>query len=125
MSNPIRTSYELLWMEVREAEKALESGAGVDQRIANTVRRILEHYFSILGSTDYITICDKFAGQDKLTCRSLFSWVNALSHSSLDDVHITPSDAQTKNALRVFREIFKRSDHSAHYEMMMKAGGEA
>lgn len=117
-SNPIKTSYQLLWSEVREAEKAVQTGVPVSPQIENTLRRILEHYFTILGSVDYKKLCDKFDGPDKVMCNSLFSWVNAGSHSALDDAHITPSDAMVKNALRVFKEIFVKSGNAGHYDMM-------
>ncbi len=116
--NPVRSSYELLWSEVREAEHAVQTGALCRPQIENTLRRILEHYFSIFGSVDYKSVCDKFEGSDKLVCNSLFSWVNAGSHAALDDAHITPSDTMVKNALRVFKEIFTVSKHDAHYNMM-------
>lgn len=116
--NPIKTSYQLLWSEVREAEKSLRTGMPVNPQIENTLRRILEHYFTILGSVDYKSLCDKFDGPDKVMCNSLFSWVNAGSHSALDDAHITPSDAMVKNALMVFKEIFVKSGNPGHYEMM-------
>ncbi|WP_337171754.1 AAA family ATPase [Gemmatimonas aurantiaca] len=116
--NPIKTSYELLWSEVREAENAMQSGGGVSPRIENTLRRILEHYFAILGSIDYKQLCDKFEGADRVMCNSLFSWVNAGSHSALDDAHIAPSDVMARNALRVFKEIFVQSGHEGHYRMM-------
>ncbi|MFN0038418.1 MAG: AAA family ATPase [Burkholderiales bacterium] len=116
--NPIKTSYQLLWSEVREAEKALRTGVLISPQIENTLRRILEHYFTILGSVDYKRLCDKFDGPDKVMCNSLFSWVSAGSHSALDDAHITPSDAMVKNALRVFKDIFVKSGNSGHYEMM-------
>lgn len=116
--NPIKTSYELLWSEVREAEEALRTSVLVSPNIENTLRRILEHYFTILGSVDYKKLCDKFDGADKVMCNSLFSWVNAGSHSALDDAHITPSDATVKNALRVFKEIFVKSGNAGHYDMM-------
>ncbi len=116
--NPIKTSYQLLWSEVREAEKAMRTGALVSPHIENTLRRILEHYFTILGSADYKHLCDKFDGFDKVMCNSLFSWVNAGSHSALDDAHIAPSDAMVKNALKVFKEIFEKSGNLGHYEMM-------
>lgn len=117
--NPVRTSYELLWMEVREMQEALRSGSSANQLIENTLRRILEHYFTILGSINRDDICDKFEGQDKIICKSLFSWVNAGSHSALDDVHITPSDGMPQNYLRVFESIFEKTGHGAHYAMMM------
>jgi wobble nucleotide-excising tRNase len=116
--NPIKTSYQLLWSEVREAEKAVQTGVPLSPQIENTLRRILEHYFTILGSVDYKKVCDQFDGADKVMCNSLFSWVNAGSHSALDDAHITPSDAMVKNALSVFKEIFVKSGNPGHYEMM-------
>lgn len=116
--NPIKTSYQLLWSEVREAEKAVQTGVLVSPHIENTLRRILEHYFTILGSVDYKSLCDRFDGSDKVMCNSLFSWVNAGSHSALDDAHITPSTDMVKNALRVFREVFVKSGNPGHYEMM-------
>lgn len=41
--NPVRTSYQLLWDEVRNA------GASPNVSLRNTLRRILENYFSLLG----------------------------------------------------------------------------
>lgn len=116
--NPIKTSYQLLWSEVREAGKAVRTGGPVSPQIENTLRRILEHYFTILGSVDYKDLCDHFDGSDKVVCNSLFSWVNAGSHSALDDAHITPSESMIKNALRVFKEIFVKSGNPGHYDMM-------
>jgi wobble nucleotide-excising tRNase len=111
--NPVLTSYALLWMDVRNA-------GATNTRIENTLRRILEHYFTILGSIDRDDICAKFEGQDKLICKSLFSWVNAGSHSAFDDAHYTASDAEMQNYLRVFKAIFESQGHIAHYEMMMR-----
>ncbi len=110
--NPIKTTYELLWMDVRDPNPA-------NTRIENTLRRILEHYFTILGSVAPDDICAKFDGQEKLICKSLFSWVNAGSHHAHDDVYVTPSDAMLQNFLRVFRAIFNRTGHPGHYKMMM------
>jgi wobble nucleotide-excising tRNase len=111
--NPIKTSYELLWMDVREACRD-------NTRIENTLRRILEYYFTILGSFDQDTICEKFDGQERFICRSLFSWVNAGSHDAHDDIYVTPSDTTVQNYLKVFRAIFERTGHIGHYEMMMR-----
>ena len=69
-SNPIKTSYELLWSEVRRQDRS-------NLTIQNTLRRILENYFKILGGIDSGEICAKFVdGKEKLICKSLFSWVN-------------------------------------------------
>jgi wobble nucleotide-excising tRNase len=111
-SNPIKTSYDLLWAEVRKPDRSATT-------IQNTLRRILENYFKILGGVDPDSICSMFDGKDKLICKSLFSWVNAGSHYALDDLYVSIDDATVDVYLRVFREIFERYDHFAHYRMMM------
>lgn len=111
-TNPIKTSYELLWAEVRNQSKT-------NLTIQNTLRRILENYFRILGGINPDDICAKFEGQDRLICNSLFSWVNDGSHSAHDDLYVSIEDSAVERYLRVFREIFKRTDHHPHYQMMM------
>ena len=111
-TNPIRTSYELLWAEVRKPDRS-------NLTIQNTLRRIIENYFKILGGVNPDDICGIFEGRDKLICKSLFSWVNAGSHHALDDLYVSSDDGATETYLRVFKEIFEKSKHLAHYNMMM------
>jgi wobble nucleotide-excising tRNase len=111
-SNPIKTSYELLWAEVRNQSRT-------NLTIQNTLRRILENYFRILGGVNPDAICDKFEGKDRLICKSLFSWVNDGSHSAHDDLFVSIEDSAVDGYLRIFREIFKRTEHLPHYKMMM------
>lgn len=117
-SNPIKTSYELLWNEVRRPDPS-------NLTIQNTLRRILENYFKILGGIDPDDICSKFEGKEKLICRSLFSWINAGSHDALDDLYVSIDKATVDAYLDVFRAIFDKSGHLAHYKMMMGDAGEA
>jgi len=111
-TNPIKTSYELLWAEVRDKHRS-------NLTIQNTLRRILEHYFRILGGVDPDDTCSKFEGKDRLICKSLFSWVNDGSHSAHDDLFVSNDDSAVEVFLRVFREIFERTGHISHYRMMM------
>lgn len=111
-TNPIKTSYELLWAEVRRSDRSF-------QTIQNTLRRILENYFKILGGVDPDKICAHFEGRDKQICNSLFSWVNAGSHYAQDDLYLSIDDTTVEVYLRVFKEIFYKTGHSAHYDMMM------
>lgn len=110
--NPISTSYELLWAEVRSPNRS-------NITIQNTLRRILENYFKILGNLDKDDICARFEGRDQQICGSLFSWVNDGSHSFNDDLYISADDAMITRYLDVFRRIFEVTNHLAHYEMMM------
>lgn len=111
-SNPIKTSYELLWVEVRKDDRTNLS-------IQNTLRRILDNYFKILGGWDSDKICALFEGQEKLVCNSLFSWINDGSHSALDDLYASTDPSMVDNYLKVFRAIFERTRHIEHYKMMM------
>lgn len=111
-SNPIKTSYELLWSEVRKPDRS-------NLTIQNTLRRILENYYKILGGIDPDKICAMFEGKEKLICKSLFSWVNDGSHYAHDDLYISVDDSMVETYLRVFRMIFEKSEHIAHYRMMM------
>ena len=111
-SNPIKTSYELLWAEVRRQDRS-------NLTIQNVLRRILDNYFKILGGYDYTALCDLFSGQEKLMCKSLVSWVNDGSHFAYDDLYLAIDDTMVDAYLEVFREIFKRTGNAAHYKMMM------
>ncbi|MDD2659907.1 MAG: AAA family ATPase [Methylococcales bacterium] len=110
--NPIKTSYELLWTQVRETERSKLT-------IQNTLRRILENYFKILGGIDPDKICERFEGKDKFICKSLFSWVNDGSHSAFDDLYESIDDTVVETYLKVFKAIFENEGHLAHYKMMM------
>lgn len=110
--NPVKTSYELLWDEVRKDERN-------PLTIQNTMRRILEHYFKILGGVDFDELCEKFEGRDKLVCRSLLSWVNDGSHFSHDDAHFAFGQDAIDDQVEIFKKIFERAEHLPHYEMMM------
>lgn len=114
-SNPVTTSYQLLWDEVRRSQ-----GDGGLPGLENTMRRILEYYFKVLGGIHLDDLFDKFDGEDKLVCKSLVSWVHAGSHHFLDPIFVTPSGTSTEVFLRVFKEIFNNQGHEAHYNMMMK-----
>jgi wobble nucleotide-excising tRNase len=111
-SNPIKTSYDLLWAELRRTPKS-------PLTVQNTMRRILENYFKILGRMDFDKICDQFDGPQKAKCRSLFAWVNDGSHFSHDDAFYTIDQASIETYMEIFRKVFEKSDHLAHYEMMM------
>jgi len=110
--NPVKTSYDLLWAEVRSTNKSTLT-------IQNTLRRILENYFKILGGVDPDELCDMFVGREKLICKSLFSWVNDGSHFAQDDLYMVMDSSIVETYLSVFRSIFEKSNHLAHYKMMM------
>lgn len=111
-TNPIKTSYELLWIEVRNHDRD-------NLAIQNTLRRILENYFKILGNVNPDDICAHFEGREKLICRSLFSWVNDGSHFAHDSLYVSIDDSMVESYLSVFKRTFEKTGHIAHYNMMM------
>ncbi len=112
--NPIQSSYELLWREIRE----WENNSGIT--IQNTLRRILENYFSILGSKRDDVIVNKFPTQvEKEICRSLLSWSNEGSHTLPDDLFVEAPDGIITTYLEVFKNIFIHTENIGHYNMMM------
>ena len=111
--NPIKSSYELLWREVRQKPPS-------DTTIQNVMRRILEHYFKFYGGIVPEEIIDEFEGKEKMVCGSLLSWINDGSHFANDDLFMSCDPGQVDRYLTVFRRIFEVSGHHGHYKMMMR-----
>lgn len=113
-NNPIKSSYELLWQELKEGS----STSLVTTQ--NIMRRILENYFSMLGKIKDDVIVDSFATiEEKMICRSLLSWINDGSHSIPDDLYIDSYTDSIDRYKQIFREVFVKMGHEAHYKMMM------
>ena len=112
--NPIKTSYELLWQELKNNTNASLITT------QNIMRRILENYFSILGKKIDDTIVDSFSTiEEKMICRSLLSWINDGSHTIPDDLYIDSYTDSVSRYKQIFKEIFLKMGHEAHYQMMM------
>lgn len=114
-NNPIQSSYELLWREIKE----WQNNSGIT--IQNALRRILENYFNILGSKRDSTLIDSFPNpEEKEICRSLLSWSNEGSHTLPDALYIEAPDDTIETYLKVFKEIFIHTQNIGHYNMMMQ-----
>jgi len=111
--NPIQTSYELLWAELKDVDN--------HQRVTvfNTLRRILEYYFNVIGGMDYEKCIDQFEGEDKIICKALISCINDGSHFISDDFVMCFERDTMDKYLRVFELIFYKMGHESHYRMMM------
>ncbi|ESJ04661.1 ATPase AAA [Cupriavidus sp. HPC(L)] len=110
--NPIHTSYELLWSEVKNPNPSLLT-------IRNVMRRILENYFKFFGGIEPRDICTRLPGKDQMICNSLLSWLNDGSHYAQDDIYVSMDQGAVQSYLKVFHLIFKLSGHESHYKMMM------
>lgn len=110
--NQIKSSYELLWQEF----KRTDSDGAI---ICNAMRRILEHYFNIIGHTDYSNLIDSFDGQDKLICKTLLPYINTGSHIIPDDFHMSIDGDMVDQYKRIFKKIFEKTHQIDHYNMMI------
>ena len=113
-NNLIKTSYEFLWQELKiNTRTSLVT-------TQNIMRRILENYFSILGKGIDESIINSFDTlKDKMIYRSLISWINDGSHSISDDLYIDSYTDSIERYKIIFKQIFVKMDHQAHYDMMM------
>jgi wobble nucleotide-excising tRNase len=113
--NPIQSSYELLWKELKNST----NNSGIT--IQNTMRRIIENYFKILGHYGDDTLIEKFGNSsDQEICRSLVCWINDGSHGLPDDLFIEQQDETIDRYFTVFKEIFNHTGHGEHFNMMFK-----
>lgn len=115
--SPINSSYELMWEEIKDPKSSKSF-------ICNTMRRILEHYFNVIGGLNYDKCIDEFTGCERLICKSLVSFINDSSHSIFDDYTMFVTDESVEAYLDVFEKIFDKMGHSQHYNMMMKISNE-
>lgn len=112
--NPIKGSYELLWDELKQSDKLSCT------TLQNTMRRIYETYFKMLGQLGDEDVLNKIENPtDKEICRSLICWINDGSHCIPDDFHIGYQEDAKEKYLQVFKKIFEETNQIAHYNMMM------
>ncbi|MDU9805828.1 AAA family ATPase [Helicobacter pylori] len=115
--NPIKSSYELLWQEVKQAKENNASWVSLQ----NVMRRIIEYYFRILGDfkhNDSLSECFENIEEERV-CNSFISWFNDGSHGISDDLFVQSQDTSIETYLKVFEKIFKETGHEAHYKMMI------
>ena len=104
MKNPIKSSYNLLWQEINNRDE----NSGIT--IQNTMRRIIENYFKVLGRYGDDDLIQKFKDkEEQIICRSLISWINDGSHSFSDDLFIEAQDDIIEKYLTVFKGIFEKT----------------
>ncbi len=111
--NPIKSTYQLLWDELkREPNDCIN--------LQNAMRRIIEFYFNTLANINEENLPDKFQDQNEKTiCRSLIAWMNIGSHEIFDDINYSFLEANIEKYKEVFKKIFEATNHLAHYNMMM------
>lgn len=111
--NPIKNSYQLLWEELN---MSLENSVSVCQ---NIMRRILENYFSFTGNISLSSLETHFEGDELLVYKSLIAWLHDGSHSTLEDLFVAVDSEGKQIYFNVFRNVFMKSGHEAHFTMMV------
>ena len=112
-TNPISTSYELLWKELKE------NNSPHYIVIQNIMRRIIENYFNMVGNINEHIIESFDSPEEQTICLSLIYWINDGSHSIPDDLYIDSYTPSTEKYMSVFRQVFEKTGNIAHYNMMM------
>lgn len=113
-NNPIQSSYELLWQELKSND------VKSTLTIQNVMRRIIENYFKLLGKYGDDDLILRFeTKEEQEICRSLISWINDGSHSINDDLYVELQDRTIQAYKKVFKDIFILTKHEGHYNMMM------
>lgn len=118
--NPISSTYEILWNEL----KSNENKSSV--MLQNAMRRILEYYFTVFGQFSNIKkLPDEFDTiEEQMICKSLISWVHDGSHDIADELHVSDNDETKLHYKNVFRKLFEVNHQLGHYNQMMGISNE-
>lgn len=117
-NNLVSSTYEMLWGEVRDTY--LNPISCYSTTLANTIRRIIEHYFKFLGEMDLNRFHLLFPDGERQVFKLLITWANVGSHSEFDDFSAALNLYMVENYLKVFKDLFKKTNHMSHYNMMIK-----
>lgn len=112
-TNPINSTYELLWKDLFR-DDCLPITA------QNLSRRIIETFFKFIGSVDIDKFISNMETPDKEIAQSFLSWANAGSHSPIDDETFFNTCETTETFKRILHSIFTNSGHSEHYNRMIE-----
>ncbi len=115
----IKTYYELLWDEVRAPNPASKTS------LFNAMRRIIEHYFRLIGEIDDEQLINSFDANEQILVKALLASQHAGSHGIPDDFMFSPTPEQMEVSIAIFKKIFDAMGHTAHYEMMMSRASDA
>ena len=121
--NPIKTIYQVLWEQVKNAEKNIQDGniREIDLiGLPNVLRRIVEYYFKILGALSTEGVIKQLPEETRIYARSLLMYLNTSSHGFMDEtIDIIPDIELIRQYLKIFKSIFYSTGNEAHYDMMM------
>ena len=109
-TNPVTTGYEALWRELTDDRQSVS--------VRNTIRRILETYFSFVGGLNLDEALQQLDPADRSLGRSLLLWVHSGSHILSDDAECSDSGSYLNHYLRVLYRIFESNGQADHFIYM-------
>ena len=118
IENPVKSDYETHWEKLRE----LKAGHSVPDA-QTAMRKIMETYFVRLGGYGKYELIDKYFSEnadERLMGTTLLKWMDEGSHGSSDGMYMGDMDEANRRYLKVFKRLFEKTGHLAHYEMMMR-----
>lgn len=118
IENPVKSDYETHWEKLRE----LKAGHSVPDA-QTAMRKIMETYFVRLGGYGKYELIDKYFSEnadERLMGTTLLKWMDEGSHGSSDGMYMGDMDEANRRYLKVFKRLFEKTGHQAHYEMMMR-----
>lgn len=118
-TNPIVSTYEQLWADLRDDKQGDVEDRNISASTQNTMRRILETYFGSIGGFRE-DLLKKMDTGDKLAAQSLLAWANDGSHNIPWEVDYAPAGDEALHCYKVFRKIFEVEGQLGHYTKMMR-----
>lgn len=111
VSNPVSSTYELLWQDLcRDDCSPLTA--------QNVARRITETFFKLIGGTDLDGAIAEMQSPDREIAQSYAAWANAGSHSPFDDETYFNTTENVEVYRRVLRMLFEAAGYVSHYDEM-------
>lgn len=114
--NEIKNDYQSLWMILKDARKAKINCIVVP----NTMRNILEHYFSFQCTRDKLKeVLDELANGENISInRAFYRYINNGSHSN-NIISAGVMDISIDKYFEMFEKIFYQMGDDSHYKTMM------
>ena len=121
----VKNQYQIYWNVVKDIKNSIDNGEKVripDIMLPNAMRNILEHYFSFIEKNDSLKdALEKIGqGENNISYKSFNRYMNRGSHSdSINDLtHMGKIDS--KNFIRYFEQVFKKTGNEKHYRKYME-----
>ena len=118
IDNPMKSDYAMQWEELR----MLKAGHSVPNA-QTAMRKIMETYFVRLGGYGKYELIEKYFSdnaEERITAMTLLKLMDEGSHGVSDESYVGDMEEVNRRYLKVFKRLFEKTGHGAHYEMMMR-----